>query len=263
MVFLNIVTFLFLVYFIYCLIKWLFYTKSKIFYKATQQNEKLISNLGNIDFTPTFYLPNWFTQLIFNELKKRPEIKYKREYLINTDGGLMSLEWVVKPNDHFDKILVIQHGLTGGSNTCYIKETVQGFMNTNYKIVIIQYRGINDTPLFTPLIFHGGFTNDLLFAMRYIMKRYKDIPIYTIGISMGANIFTKLLATHKEEFAPIKAFVSLSNPYCYAEVEKRNTSTFMEYLMVWLKKRFLSQHRPLLGLNKGNNFITKEWIMKS
>ena len=250
MVLFNIIAFSFLTFFIYCLIKWALYTRSKVYYKRTPENEKLIDNLGNLDFIPTFFLPNSIMQLICNELKKRPEIKYKREYLINEDGGLISLDWVIKPNDKFDKILVILHGLTGGSNTCYIKETVEGFLNTDYKIVIIQYRGINDTPLFTPMIFHGGFTSDLLFSMRYIMGKYADIPLYCIGVSMGANIFTKLLVTHKKDLPNVKAFVSLSNPYCYAEVEKRNTGTYMEIIMVMLKQKFLSQHKTLLGLNE-------------
>jgi predicted alpha/beta-fold hydrolase len=253
MEFMNILGYTFLSFLTYCFVKWNFYRNSKIKHKNIPENEKIVKALGDIDFTPTFYLPNFLTQLICNELKTRPIIKYQREYLTNEDGGVISLDWVIKPNNHYNKILVILHGLTGGSNTCYIRETVEGFLESDYKIVIIQYRGINDTPLFTPTIFHGGFTNDLLLSMRYIKSAFKDIPCYTIGISMGANIFTKLLVTHKEEFVGyIKGFVSLSNPYCYNEVEKRNTGTWIEYLMVALKKNFLQQHKTLLGLNKSN-----------
>jgi predicted alpha/beta-fold hydrolase len=254
MVLVNIVTSSFLTFITYCFIKWSFYTKSKTHYQATSKNEDIIKKLGNLDFVPTFFLPGFILQLLCNELKTKPIIKYKREYLISEDGGLISLDWVIQDTDNYNKLLVILHGLTGGSNTCYIRETVEGFLNQGYRIVVIQYRGVNDTPLFTPIIFHGGFTSDLLFSMQHIKKSYKDLPCYCIGISMGANIFTKLLVTHHNEMGYIKGFASISNPYDYNEVEKRNTDTWMEYLMVWLKQRFLLQHKTLLGLNTSNIF---------
>jgi predicted alpha/beta-fold hydrolase len=250
MVLFNLFTSSLVTFLTYCFIKWQLYTKSKVHFSPTLKNETIIHKLGNLDFIPTFFLPHFILQLLCNEFKKRPIIKYQREYLISEDGGLISLDWVVKENHNHDKLLIILHGLTGGSNTCYIRDTVEGFINTGYKIVVIQYRGINDTPLFTPMIFHGGFTNDLLFSLRHIRKLNKHLPCYCIGVSMGANIFTKLLVTHSEELQDIKGFVSISNPYCYTEVEKRNTGTWMEYLMVMLKQRFLQQHKTLLGLNQ-------------
>src|SRR5689334_5238890 len=118
MVFASFISYIFLSLFIYCLIKWLFFNKTKMLYKNTTKNEHIIEKLHPLDFKPTFWLPEFYTQILYNELKKKPEIKYRREYLTNDDGGILSLDWVVKENDSYSKLLVILHGLTGGSNTC-------------------------------------------------------------------------------------------------------------------------------------------------
>jgi predicted alpha/beta-fold hydrolase len=242
--------------FAYCLIKRLKSSnRTNIYYKKTNLNEKIVSSLGNLTFIPSIFLPNSLLQISYNEFKPKPKIQYKREYITNTDGGLISLDWVIQDkNEKFDKLFVILHGLTGGSNTCYIKETILGFIDKGYKIVVIQYRGINDTPLLTPLMFHGGFTDDLLYSLRYIHRRY-NLPMYCMGISMGANIFTKFLATNYEEWKGIiKCLISLSNPYNLDEVEKRNRGSLMEKLILILLKNYLRKNQNLLELNESIDY---------
>jgi predicted alpha/beta-fold hydrolase len=232
----------------YCLIKQLFYTTSKVHSQENPQNRQILSRLGSLDFIPTFFLPNFILQLLYNEFITKPIIKYKREYLKTVDGGLVSLDWVVRESENFDKLLVLLHGITGGSNSCFIRDTIEGFKDTNYKIVVVQYRGVNDTPLLTPQTFHGGYTDDLLLSMRYIRSKYTGTPCYCMGQSMGANILTKFQATHYDEFGGyIKGFVSLSNPYDFKEIEKRNIGTWIEYFMVKLRQKSMEQHRTILG----------------
>jgi predicted alpha/beta-fold hydrolase len=247
---------------IYCFVKKMkIFNKTKLYFKKTERNEKLIKAMGDLTFTPSFFLPNTVFQISYNEFKQKPKLKYKREYITNTDGGLISLDWVIEEeNAKYDKLFVILHGLTGGSNTCYIKETILGFIGKGYKIVVIQYRGINDTPLLTPLMFHCGFTYDLQFSLRYIRDKY-DLPMYCMGISMGANIFTKFLATYYEEWKGIiKGFISLSNPYNLDEVEKINRGTMMEKLILLLLKGYFRRNKNLLELNES---IDYDFIFKT
>jgi predicted alpha/beta-fold hydrolase len=228
----------------------MYYTSSKAYYQHNTKNKTLIEKLGDLVFVPTFLLPNFFMQCAYNELMPKPIIKYKREYLTTEDSGLISLDWVVKENDSYNKILVILHGITGGSNSCYIRDTIAGFMNTSYKIVVVQYRGVNDTPLLTPQMFHGGLTDDLLFAMRNIRSRYNTLPCYCIGQSMGANVFTKFLAQHSAEFKDyVKGFVSISNPFDYNEIVKLNIGTWVEYFMVLVRQKSIKPLKSFLRLN--------------
>ena len=58
------------------------------------------------------------------------------------------------------RILFIIHGLTGGSNTGYIKELVFKAQKLNYRVGVFQNRGINRTYLRTPHM-AGDDLNDI------------------------------------------------------------------------------------------------------
>jgi len=133
------------------------------------------------------------------------KVKFRRQYIETDDGGVISLEW---PNDkdvNFDKLLVILPGLTGDASDPYIKEIIQEFdQYKGYKIVVLQYRGVANIPLFTSKSYHCGYTDDLSYVMNYLYEKYPDKRCYVIGCSMGANIFTLLFSKHHELKSYIK-----------------------------------------------------------
>ena len=130
------------------------------------------------------------------------------------------------------------HGLTGGSESNYIRDIVVKMTEIpNMKIVVINYRGVNNSPLLTPFTYHVGFYHDLLLGMEFIREKYPDLRCYALGTSMGANLFCKLLAKHYEFNNYIKGFISVSNPLNCNEVEKRNRNGIIDY---FLKKRQIS-----------------------
>lgn len=219
-------------------------------YVDNEINKYIINTIKPIDYRPTFYLPSCLSQMIFNEIKSHPEIEYKREFIPTHDNGMISLDWVVKKNQSDtrpDKLLVILHGLTGGSESSYIKETAEIFSNQqDFKVVVVNYRGISGTPLLTPTFYHAGYTEDMYTAMKFIKLNYPELKCYTLGTSMGGNILTKLFASTDEFNDYVKGFVSVSNPLNCYEVEKRNRGKVLDFFLIQRQLGYVQKHHDVL-----------------
>lgn len=223
-----------------------------LYFVENERNKRIIESILPIDYKVTPYLPSSLMQMIFNEVKSKPEIEYKREYIKTHDDGIISLDWV-KNEEHSqniktpDKLLVVLHGLTGGSETSYIREIIEEFKNySGFDIVAINYRGISESPLITPFIYHAGYTDDLYTAMLYIKKTKPNLRCYAIGTSMGANIFTKLLSNHHEFDDYIKGFISVSNPLNCLEVEKRTRGGVLDMFIIRRQVKYIEKHKEVL-----------------
>jgi predicted alpha/beta-fold hydrolase len=226
-----------------------FFNTYDIEYVNTEQNKEIIKNILPIDYKPTFYLPSCLAQMIYNEIKTHPEINYKRELLETHDNGVISLDWVEKEDntEKITKLLIILHGLTGGSESNYIKEIALAYNKLkDFKVVVVNYRGVSNTHLRTPSTYHIGFTEDIYHALKYIRSLYPDLRAYTLGTSMGANIFTKLFATCKEFDDYIRGFISVSNPLNAAEIERRLRGGVLDYFLIRRQLGFVEQHYETL-----------------
>ncbi len=252
----------------------------EIIHAENELNLFIKNQLLPLDYIPTLYMPTCLAQMIYNETKSIPEVKFEREYISTFDGGVISLDFVIKditddnsansinnisqqhqfnennPNynrsnnkqiEKDDKILVILHGLTGGSESTYIRETILKFQKiSKLKIVVVNYRGISGSPLLTPLMYHAGFYEDLQNAMKYIREKYPDLRCYALGTSMGANIFTKLLGNIHEFDNYVKGFISISNPLNCLEVEKRNRNRILDRFMIRRQIKYIELHKNIL-----------------
>jgi predicted alpha/beta-fold hydrolase len=228
--------------------------KAKLHFLPTEKNDQISQFLKTISYRPTFYLPHHILQLGYHEYKSYPDLKYFREYFQNEDKGLFSMDWLI--DEHHikkDKLLILLHGLTGGSEAGYLREMIDEFNKLHkYKIVVIHNRGINDTPLFTPYSFHAAWTKDIELALNIINSKYPNTPIYCAGVSMGANIFTKLLGKEQIEtnltpecYAQLKSFVSVSNPLNLSAGERRNRNTFIDFALRDGLIKYINQHSIL------------------
>jgi hypothetical protein len=97
-------------------------------------------------------------------------------------------------------ILVVLHGLTGGSHESYVRAILapastpvsQGGLG--YRGVVVNFRGCAGVPLTSPQLYSAGHTEDLRVALLYITHTYPNAPLLGIGFSLGANVLTRYLA---------------------------------------------------------------------
>jgi predicted alpha/beta-fold hydrolase len=98
--------------------------------------KELIANCPTLAagrFVPTPYLPHGGLQATYgirdgaqkpyNE--KHKLVDYERELITLPDGGTLSIDWHTKEVEDDANVVIILHGLTGGSHCLYIRYAVE------------------------------------------------------------------------------------------------------------------------------------------
>lgn len=157
-----------------------------------------------------------------------------------------------------NKIMIILHGLTGGSECNYIQALVQEARNKGYRVVVLNQRGVNQ-PLKTYKIFHGGTLDDLRLAIDHIKKSYPDAPLMAIGTSFGANQLLRYLGEVGSKTNIVGA-VALSTPFdvdiCIDDIEGTVYEDF--FVKTYFEKNFLPNMDVLLPLTDSHGINFKD-----
>ncbi|KAG9409348.1 hypothetical protein AC1031_019600 [Aphanomyces cochlioides] len=89
---------------------------------------------------------------------------------------------------------LLLHGLTGGSRAIYIRMHADRLLKAGYRVVVMNARGCNKTPVRTPKLFSLGCTNDLRESVVHIRQRIgARVLLIGVGFSLGANLLVKYL----------------------------------------------------------------------
>ncbi|KAJ7832917.1 Alpha/Beta hydrolase protein [Mycena leptocephala] len=104
-------------------------------------------------------------------------------------------------NNDDTPIIVVQHGLTGGSYEPYVRAILAPACapiekgGLGYRAVVINFRGcMFGVPITSPKFYTAGHTDDLRQALIYLAHNYPHAPLLGLGFSIGANIMTRYLA---------------------------------------------------------------------
>eukprot|EP01016_Furgasonia_blochmanni_P047732 TRINITY_DN7043_c0_g1_i14.p1 TRINITY_DN7043_c0_g1~~TRINITY_DN7043_c0_g1_i14.p1 ORF type:complete len:415 (-),score=33.21 TRINITY_DN7043_c0_g1_i14:169-1413(-) len=146
------------------------------------------------------------------------------------------------------KILVITHGLTGGSDCNYIRAAVLDAQKAGFRAVVVNNRGIAKSKLKTPKIHDHSCTNDLSTALKHIKKRYPEAAVYGMGISMGGNLMLKY-AGEKKDHSLLEGIVTIGNPFDLLVAGKSiSKRPFWDYVItrnfIWLLKQHIEAIEP-------------------
>lgn len=161
-------------------------------------------NATNVDIYsyPTPYMVGGHAQTIYaalNKFTKVNQIRYVRRILESPDGGTISMDFTSSddPNKWIDTdssrpLLVILHGLTGGSHESYVRALLAELTKRpHWRAVVVNFRGCAETPVTSQRLYSAGWTEDIRLATRWLRHRYPNAPFVGAGFSLGANIFTK------------------------------------------------------------------------
>ncbi|KAJ1989810.1 hypothetical protein GGI25_002624 [Coemansia spiralis] len=172
-------------------------------------------------FVPSALLPTADLQTCYNGVKERfgrtRLVEYERELITTEDAGTIGLDWSPPfeqmPEDD-RPIVILSHGLSGGSQEIYVQKTIAQLTQKPYgfRTVVVNYRGCAGVKLTTHVLYNGGFTSDYGFAVDHIKARFPKSKLIGIGYSLGANLITKY-AGEQGENCPLSAAISVCNPY--------------------------------------------------
>lgn len=134
-----------------------------------------------------------------------------------TDGGQISLDWYdpegdgeqcppLEAGDHSRctskvhqalsaPIALFLPGVTGCSQSEYIKSFVPIAHRLGYRAVAFNYRGMGDTELLTPKLYCGADDQDLRDALAHIRASNPGAKVVATGISLGGVILAHYLVS--------------------------------------------------------------------
>ncbi|OZJ05117.1 hypothetical protein BZG36_01388 [Bifiguratus adelaidae] len=222
-------------------------------------------------YHPTPYLFNGHLQTFyaafFKGSRRLDQVQYTREYLPTVDGGQILLDWTpqldtdeLQNKDSKRPILVVLHGLTGGSHESYVRNLLDIVTRPPYcyKAVVVNFRGCAESILTSPQLYCGAWTEDVRFAVKTIAERFPDSPLMGVGFSLGSNVLVKYLG-EEEENTPLIAGISISNPWDFV-----SSSLWID--RTWFRRNIYSRtmagnlvrtynkHAKVLEQNKNLNF---------
>ncbi len=170
-----------------------------------------------------------------------PRVRYMREFLRMSDGGTVAIDWTshgvqqrseIGPHgqrmesaqcQRHVPVLVVLHGLTGGSHEAYVRRLVDwAHRQYGWRAAVINYRGCNGVPLTTPQSYSAGWTDDVRAVVKHVHDSLPDAPLCIAGFSLGANITVKYVGEEGRSGVdcPVVAACAVGSPFNCIETDR-------------------------------------------
>ena len=172
-------------------------------------------------FRPSPWLVNGHLMTLSVLFRKCPCIMYSRELVPTPDGGQVSLDWVSRTMEHAhahapahagacagegsddvagctQPVLLLLHGLTGGSHEAYVSDMATlAHDECGMRVVVLNCRSCAHSSLLTPTSYHAAWTHDLRHVVALLHARFPAAPLLALGFSLGANILCNYLGEER------------------------------------------------------------------
>ncbi|KAJ7155988.1 Alpha/Beta hydrolase protein [Mycena crocata] len=189
-------------------------------------------------FSPVWWLWEGNLQTIFcvlGDFSKTDRLQYNRKLIRLQEGGTLGLDFA--PADFSNlrddiPIIVVLHGLTGGSYESYVRSILVPACRAveegglGYRAVVVNYRGCAGVPVSSPQLYSAGETGDIRQALIYISQLYPRAPLLGLGFSLGANVLTRYLAEEGEQ-SRLSSGCALACPWDLAKNNDGLRNTFI------------------------------------
>ncbi|CAI5757983.1 unnamed protein product [Candida verbasci] len=104
-------------------------------------------------------------------------------------------EEIIENNDE-KPLLIVLHGLSGGSYEAYIRAVLEKIISDEYNFdaIVLNSRGCAKHTITSPQLYNGLWTNDLRYLINEIVtKKYSKKRVYLMGFSLGGAILANYL----------------------------------------------------------------------
>lgn len=101
-------------------------------------------------------------------------------------------EFSALPSDDTRPMLVVLHGLSGGSHEIYVRHILNPLIadDSNWEAVVVNSRGCAQTKVSTGVLYNARATWDVRQAVKALREMFPNRPLFAIGFSLGACILT-------------------------------------------------------------------------
>ncbi|KOS19685.1 putative esterase [Escovopsis weberi] len=154
-------------------------------------------------------------------------------------------------SDDSRPMLVILHGLSGGSHEVYLREAVAPLArDPNWELCVINSRGCARSKITSGILYNARATWDTRQTVKWLRKTFPNRPLFAIGFSLGANILTNYCGEEGSDCV-FKAAIACSNPFNLEASSKLLMNSYMGKevylrLMGWAMKDYVNKNRKEL-----------------
>lgn len=163
------------------------------------------------------FLFNGHLQTFWTAIKSRDiPISYKRKIFeaeeATTYAGTFAVDFVVPANELSDEslpprttffkdaefenlqgldtkpMLIVLHGLSGGSHEIYLREVLQPVVEAGWEACVINSRGCAQSRITTGVLYNARATWDLRQVVKWLKLRFPNRRLFGLGFSLGANM---------------------------------------------------------------------------
>lgn len=195
-------------------------------------------------FKPAWWLNNAHLQTLYPALlRKAPSPVLKRERLVTPDNDFLDIDFC---GDGDQPLIILLHGLTGSSQSKYIKGLQQTLLSQNLRSAALNFRGCSGVYNNSSRCYHSGETGDIDFLYRSLRAREPQTPMGVVGFSLGGNVLLKWLGEQGgniELFAAAAVSVPLVLSACANKLDSGFSRLYRASLLRELKEYVsLKQH---------------------
>ena len=197
-------------------------------------------------FKPACWLHSRHLQTIYPSLLRQVNLgSTRRERLFTADNDFIDVDWFAEEHQ---PLIVLLHGLTGSSQSGYIKGLQLKLAQEGFRTAALNFRGCSGELNHRARSYHSGETADLDYLYNTLRKREPNTPMGMIGFSLGGNVLLKWLGEISDKtslFAAVAVSVPLQLNICATTLDK-GFSRLYRYRLLSELKEFISAKRIYL-----------------
>lgn len=97
------------------------------------------------------------------------------------------------PSDDTKPMLVVLHGLSGGSHEVYLRHAIAPLIgDAGWEICVVNSRGCAGSKFTSGTLYNARATWDVRQMVGWLRKTFPNRPLFGLGFSLGANMLTNV-----------------------------------------------------------------------
>ena len=146
-------------------------------------------------------------------LLPRPIVAYRRERWNTPDGDFIDVDFATPEPARADApILVLLHGLEGGSASHSSLHIMRKFADHGWRALVSHFRGCSGEPNRLPRAYHSGDSAEADWLLRTVAARWPHARVHAAGVSLGGNVLAKWLGERAEDARFVTAAAAIGSP---------------------------------------------------
>ncbi|KAI0598039.1 Alpha/Beta hydrolase protein [Biscogniauxia sp. FL1348] len=136
-------------------------------------------------------------------------------------------ELLAMGSDDSRPMLVVLHGLSGGSHEIYLRHAIAPLVDGGqWEVCVVNSRGCAKSKITTGLLYNARATWDTRQVVKWLRNKYPNRPLFGLGFSLGACILTNYLG-EEGSAAQLKAAIVCANPWNLEVSNKMLETTYI------------------------------------